>query len=66
MSAWGKALFVTLGENYTTTVRLMVDQKAADEFSIRLDMTGKIPGEVAAGIRQSISDKGTYSEDEDW
>lgn len=66
MSAWGKNIFTTLGRKYTTTVRLTVDQKAADEFSIRLDMTGEIPGEVADSIRQSISDNGTYSEDESW
>ena len=66
MSAWGKNMFTTLGRKYTTTVRLTVDQKAADEFKIRLDMTGEIPGEVADSIRQSISDNGTYDQDESW
>ena len=66
MSAWGKNMFTTLGKKYTTTVRLTVDQKDADTFSIRLDMAGDIPGEVADSIRQSISSNGNYREDPNW
>ncbi len=65
VAGWG-SIFVTLRDIATTTVRLTVDQKSENEFSVHLDMTGKIPGEVASSIRDSVSDNGTYSEDESW
>ena len=65
VAGWG-SIFVTLRDIPTTTVRLTVDQKSENEFSVHLDMTGKIPREVASSIRDSVSDNGAYSEDESW
>lgn len=66
MAAWGGSIFATLRENATTTVRLTVDQRSENTFGVQLDMTGKIPRDVADSIRRSISDDGEYSEDESW
>ena len=65
MARWG-SIFVTLSYIATTTVRCMVDQKSENEFSIQLDMTGKIPGNIANRIRETVSDNGSYQEDEAW
>ena len=65
LAGWG-SIFVTLRDIPTTTVRLTVDQKSENEFSVQLDMTGKIPRDVANSIRESVSDDGEYSEDESW
>ena len=65
VSKWG-SIFVTLRYVPTTTVRLTVDQRSENEFSVSLDMTGKIPRIVANSIRESVSDGGKYNEDESW
>ena len=65
VAKWG-SIFVTLRDIPTTTVRLIVDQRSENEFSVQLDMTGKIPREVANSIRESMSDGGKYKEDESW
>lgn len=65
VAEWG-SIFATLRDIPTTTVRFMVDQKSENEFSIQLDMTGKIPGDVANSIHETVSDNGTYNEDESW
>lgn len=66
MAVWGGSIFATLRENATTTVRLMVDQRNENMFSVQLDMTGKIPWDVANSIRESVSGDGEYREDESW
>ena len=65
VAGWG-SIFVTLRDIPTTTVRLIIDQRSENEFSVQLDMTGKIPREVANSIRESMSDDGRYSEDKSW
>ena len=65
VAGWG-SIFITLRDIATTTVRLTVDQRSENEFSVQLDMTGKIPRDVANSIRESVSDDGEYSEDESW
>lgn len=66
VAGWAGSIFVTLGNVPTTTVRLTVDQRSENEFSVHLDMTGKIPREVADSIRESITHGGEYREDESW
>lgn len=65
MNEWA-AIFATLDKISTTTVRLTVDQKSENEFSIHLDATGQIPRDVADSIHGVISEKGTYGEDKPW
>ena len=65
VAGWA-SIFVTLREIPTTTLRLTVDQKSENEFSIQLDMTGTIPRAVANSIRNSVSDGGEYREDGSW
>ncbi len=65
VAGWG-AIFATLRNITTTTVRVMIDQKGADTFSVHLDMTGEIPRDVADSIKENVSENGTYSEDEGW
>ncbi|MXW54998.1 MAG: ATP-binding protein [Gammaproteobacteria bacterium] len=66
MAVWAGSIFTTLSNTPTTTVRLTVDQKSENTFNVTLDMTGKIPGDVANGIRESISHDGEYREDKSW
>ncbi len=65
VAGWG-AIFATLRDVNTTTVRMTIDQKGADTFNVHLDMTGEISRDVADSIRENVSDNGTYSEDEAW
>lgn len=66
MAVWGGNIFTTLRENPTTTVRLTVNQKSKNAFTVQLDMAGKIPKNIANSIHESVSDDGEYREDEDW
>ena len=65
VAVWS-SIFPTLRDIATTTVRMTIDQKGADTFSIHLDMTGEIPRDVADSIRRSVSSNGVYNEDEGW
>lgn len=62
VAGWG-AIFATLRDITTTTVRVTIDQKGADTFSVHLDMTGEIPRDVADSIRGNVSENGAYNED---
>ena len=64
-AGWG-SIFATLRDITTTAVRMTIDQQGADTFSVHLDMTGEIPRGTADSIRDYVSSRGTYSEDEGW
>ena len=64
-AGWG-TIFATLSRISTTSVKLTIDQKGADTFSVHLDMVGEIPRDVADNMHDNVSEEGTYSEDEGW